>query len=682
MSSSLFSVPKGFKLSELEKLEDDEENVTNLKVVLNHARNKTLEGQRRILPIFKYRRQILYLISISRVTIICGDTGTGKSTQIPQYLYENNWCANGKKILVCLPRKIGVINMTTRIAEEKGWEIGNQIGYKIRFNSTCCRQTKLEIMSYDILIRELVIDPMLSQFSIIMADEIHERTIDGDLILIVLKKIMEIRTDLKLVLTSATLNVKQLYVYFNEELGINNPVNFLQINGKSYGVKIFHTSRPIHDYVKESYELVLKIFSEFAHDMGDILIFLPSPYDINLLHEMLELGKDEIKKKFEVFALHSAQSPQQQLKVFTPTMNNQIKVIISTDLAENSITIPRVGFVIDSGFTRKKILNPSLNCEIVAKIEISQASAIQRAGRACRDRFGHCFRLYTEKSFKKFNKFDIPEIKRTNLTKFIFILKFIGIKNFGNLCYLNKSTESNFKSSLELLHLYKVVDERFELNEEFSYLYFDLNINLQSVHFLSQAKNFNCIPESILLVSICHANAIFMRTNKLAIAKSKLHFSVEEGDHLTLLNIITIYMQSSNHEAFCQKYNLKKSSLDHILRINRQITAVYEKYHGKIEKGNAPKYDASLILKCMCKSFFTNIAQHSYKGHYELLRDRSVKLHMHQTSTLFAEKPHKFVLFTEIFHSDKLYMKEISIVKQEWIKEYCSDFYTLKIKHK
>ena len=361
-------------------------------------------GQR--LPIFKHRNHILYLVEQYQTVVIVGETGCGKSTQLCQYLFEAGWAASGRVIAVTQPRRVAAVTVATRVAEERAAILGQHVGYAVRFDSCCDDDvTRIKFLTDGLLIREMMSDPLLSRYSVIMLDEAHERTLHTDLIMGLLKKIQKKRPDLRVIVASATLDAEKMRDFFNtndsEDPG-KDTATVLTVEGRMYPVDIFHCSNPVPDYLKATVETVMKIHR--SNQPGDILAFLTGQEEVNhvvslLIDHAKQLAKDAIKMR--VLPMYGSLPYADQIRVFDRTPNNCRKIIIATNIAEASITISGIVYVIDSGFVKLRAFNPCCSMEALVLVPVSQASAIQRAGRAGRMKPGKAYRLYTENAYSK-----------------------------------------------------------------------------------------------------------------------------------------------------------------------------------------------------------------------------------------------------------------------------------------
>lgn len=410
--------------------------------VYNPNQSLSLQQQRIRLPIYHHRLELMYLLETNRVVIVVGETGSGKTTQLPQYLHECGWTRGGRTICVTQPRRVAATSVAKRVAEEMGVRLGQEVGYAIRFDDkTDPSVTRIKFVTDGMLLRELMLDPLLSQYSVVMLDEAHERSLYTDLLAGLLKKIMRRRKDLRLIVSSATIDALDMKRYFDdpqiEPVSPNQKerVSIISIEGRLHPVDVLYSQQPTQDYLQGALNAVMDIHRFEAP--GDILVFLTGQEEIESLVELLKEKMDlEANKnggatslKMKCLPLYAGLPWESQMAVFEKAPPRTRKVIISTNIAETSITIDGIAYVVDCGFVKIRAFNPKLGIEQLIVVPISQAAAKQRAGRAGRNRPGKCFRLYTEEAFEKLIPQQMPEMQRVNLSMVILQLKALGIDN-------------------------------------------------------------------------------------------------------------------------------------------------------------------------------------------------------------------------------------------------------------
>lgn len=369
------------------------DNTVDSSVLYNtEEADASLESQRQRLPIFNYRNHILFLLENHRSLIIVGETGCGKSTQIPQYLLDAGWITtNNQKMAITQPRRVAAVSLASRVADERRRPLGSNIGYAIRFDECCDEKaTLVKYMTDGVLLREMMTDPLLKQYSVIMVDEAHERSLNTDMCIGLLKKIQKHRPDLRLIIASATIDAEKFQRFFNvvDEQG-NDTCTILSVEGRVYPVEIFYSKNPVPDYVTATVNTIMDIHKSSKE--GDILAFLTGQDEVDKAVSLVQeqarsAAKGSMKKYLLALRMYSTLPINEQQRIFERTSRKCRKVVIATNLAETSITINGVVFVVDCGFVKMRGYNPKTGIESLLVCPTSKASSLQRTGRAGRNR--------------------------------------------------------------------------------------------------------------------------------------------------------------------------------------------------------------------------------------------------------------------------------------------------------
>ncbi|KAF7491869.1 putative ATP-dependent RNA helicase DHX35 [Sarcoptes scabiei] len=657
-----------------DRLENDHDFNT---VAFNPNKSLPIEFQRAKLPIFEFKNQILYLLEKYQVLIIIGETGCGKSTQIPQFLYENEYSwSNGEesvKIGITQPRRIATISLATRVAEEMNVEIGSIVGYSIRFEDVYDEHhTKIKFMTEGILIREMMNDPLLTKYSVIIIDEVHERSVNTDILLSLLKKIIKKRSDLKLIISSATFEVETIRNYFNKinEQSIERST-ILSIDSRAFPVEINYLIEPTADYVKESVNTVIKIHENYPN--GDILVFLTGKEEVNKPMNQF-WNRYENFKKLLVFPLYASLPTSDQVKVFQILPRHIRKVIVSTNIAEASITIPGISYIIDCGFVKIRYFNPRSAIDSLMVVPITKASAKQRSGRAGRTKSGFAFRLYTEEDFQKLDDFTPPEIQRVTLSSTILQFKALGINNIIKFDFISRPPSRNIIAAFDVLFALKAIDNDGNLTDPLGLQLAEFPLNIAFSKMLLSSGDFGCSEEILSIVSMLQVQNIFtMPRGQRAVQarRAKHNLSVEEGDLITYLNVFKRFMKSAQIRSWSDQNYLNYKGLLRVCEIRNRLRSLMQRF--KIKMVSTMSVEA--ILRCIVAGLFTNAAQLCEDGIYRTIRGDH-KLFIHPTSVLHTMKrPPKFVVFVEVVQTTKDYMKDITVIKPNWLYEIAPHFY-------
>ncbi|XP_037771510.1 probable ATP-dependent RNA helicase DHX35 isoform X3 [Chelonia mydas] len=610
---------------------------TGVSVIYNPYASLSIEQQRQKLPVFKLRNHILYLVENYQTLVIVGETGCGKTTQIPQYLAEAGWTAEGRVVGVTQPRRVAAVSVAGRVAEERGAVLGHEVGYCIRFDDcTDPQATRIKFLTDGMLVREMMADPLLTRYSVLMLDEAHERTLYTDIAIGLLKKIQKKRGELRVIVASATLDAEKFRDFFNQN-ETNDPSKdtsmILTVEGRTFPVDIFYIQSPVPDYVKSTVETVMKIHQ--SESDGDILAFLTG------------------------------------------------QVIVATNIAETSITINGIAFVIDCGFVKLRAYNPKTAIECLVVVPVSKASANQRAGRAGRNRSGKCYRLYTEEDFEKLPQSTVPEMQRSNLAPVILQLKALGIDNVLRFPFLSPPPAQSMVQALELLYALGGLDKHCRLTEPLGMRIAEFPLNPMFAKMLLESGNFGCSQEILSIAAMMQIQNIFMfpPNQKAQAIRKHRKFAVEEGDHLTMLNVYEAFIKHSKNSQWCQEHFLNYKGLVRATTVREQLKKLLVKF--KVPKKSS-EGDPDPVLRCIVSGFFANAAKCHSTGAYRTIRDDQ-ELHIHPTSVLYAEKPPRWVIYNEVIQTSRYYMRDVTAIESTWLLELAPHFYqegTVRTRHR
>ncbi|KAA8590966.1 hypothetical protein FQN60_001909 [Etheostoma spectabile] len=624
---------------------------TGSPIIFNPHTALSIEKQRQKLPVFKHRNNILYLVESFQTVII--------------YLLEAGWATEGKVIGVTQPRRVAAISVANRVAEERGALVGHEVGYTIRFDD--CSDPHATRIKF------------LTDGIVLMLDEAHERTMYTDIAIGLLKKIQKKRQDLRLIVASATLDAKKFHDFFNlNESGDPNKdtCGILTVEGRTFPVDVFYTVSPVPDYVKATVETVLKIHE--TEDDGDVLAFLTGQEEVEKVVSLLQdqarsLSRYGMKKHLRILPMYSGLPYAEQMKVFERAPNSVRKVVVATNIAETSITINGVVFVIDCAFVKLRAYNPRTAIESLVVTPISKASASQRAGRAGRNRPGKCFRLYTEEDFEKLPASTVPEMQRTNLAPVILQLKALGIDNVLRFSFLSPPPAQTMVQALELLYALGGLDHYGRLTDPMGVRMAEFPLSPMFAKMLLESGNFGCSKEIVTIAAMMQIQNIFVvpSNQKKAAAREHRKFAVAEGDHLTMLNVYEAFIKHQKSSQWCQEHFLNYKGLLRAVTVREQLRRLMNKF--KVPRTSS-EGDPDVILKCIVYGFFANAARIHHSGSYRTLRDDR-ELHIHPNSVLFGEKPPKWVVFNEVVQTAKYYMRDVTAVESSWLVELAPHFY-------
>ncbi|XP_061064063.1 probable ATP-dependent RNA helicase DHX35 isoform X2 [Eubalaena glacialis] len=649
-------------------------------VVYNPYAALSIEQQRQKLPVFKLRNHILYLIENYQTVVIVGETGCGKSTQIPQYLAEAGWTAEGRVVGVTQPRRVAAVTVAGRVAEERGAVLGHEVGYCIRFDDcTNPLTTRIKFLTDGMLVREMMVDPLLTKYSAIMLDEAHERTLYTDIAIGLLKKIQKKRGDLRLIVASATLDAEKFWDFFNQN-DTSDPARdtcvILTVEGRTFPVDIFYLQSPVPDYIKSTVETVMKIHQ--TEGDGDILAFLTGQEEVETVVSMLieqarALGRTGMKRHLRVLPMYAGLPSFEQMKVFERVSRTVRKVIVATNVAETSITISGIVYVIDCGFVKLRAYNPRTAIECLVVVPVSQASASQRAGRGGRSRSGKCYRLYTEEAFDQLPQSTVPEMQRSNLAPVILQLKALGIDNVLRFHFMSPPPAQSMVQALELLYALGGLDKDCRLTEPLGMRIAEFPLNPMFAKMLLESGNFGCSQETLSIAAMMQIQNVFVVPSNQKSQAIRVHrkFAVEEGDHLTMLNVYEAFIKHNKNSQWCQEHFLNYKGLVRAVTVREQLKKLLVKF--QVPKKSS-EGDPDPVLRCIVSGFFANAARFHSTGAYRTIRDDH-ELHIHPASVLYAEKPPRWVIYNEVIQTSKYYMRDVTAIESAWLLELAPHFY-------
>lgn len=420
----------------------------------------SIEETKKSLPVYPFKKSLIEAITNYQILIVEGETGSGKTTQIPQYLHEAGFTDDGKKIGCTQPRRVAAMSVSARVAQEMNVKLGNEVGYSIRFEDCTSDRTVIKYMTDGTLHREFLSEPDLASYSVMIIDEAHERTLHTDILFGLVKDITRFRPDLKLLISSATLDAEKFSTFFDDA-----PI--FRIPGRRFPVDIYYTKAPEADYVDACVVSILQIHA--TQPLGDILVFLTGQEEIETCFEMLQERTKRIGKKLKeliILPVYANLPSDMQAKIFEQTPEGARKVVLATNIAETSLTIDNIIYVIDPGFAKQNNFNSKTGMESLMVVPISKASANQRAGRAGRVAPGKCFRLYTAWAYKyELEDNTIPEIQRINLGNAVLTLKALGINDLIHFDFLDPPPHETLVLALEQLYALGALNHHGELTK-------------------------------------------------------------------------------------------------------------------------------------------------------------------------------------------------------------------------
>ena len=627
--------------------------------------SKSIKEQREGLPIYRLKNELCNAIAQNQVLVVIGETGSGKTTQMTQYMAELGYSKLG--VIGCTqPRRVAAMSVAKRVAEEYGCQLGQEVGYTIRFEDCTSPSTVIKYMTDGMLMREYLADNNLTKYIAMMLDEAHERTIHTDVLFGLLKQLLKDRQDFKLIVTSATLDAEKFSHYFND-------CPIFTIPGRTFPVEILYCKEPEPDYLEAAMITVMQI--HLSEPAGDILIFLTGQEEIDTCAEILfsrmkALG--DLAPELIILPVYGALPSEMQSRIFEPAPAGSRKCIIATNIAEASLTIDGIYYVIDPGFCKQKVFNAKLGMDSLVVCPISVASARQRAGRAGRTGPGKCYRLYTEAAYAtEMMASSIPEIQRTNLGNVVLQLKAMGINDLLGFDFMDPPPIQTLVGAMEALFAQGALDDEGLLTRLGRKMAeFPLEPSLSKMLIVSY--DLGCSDEILTIVAMLSVENPFYRPKEKAAQADmkKAKFNHVDGDHITLLNIYEGWKASKFSNPWCFENFLQARAMRRAQDVRKQLVTIMDRYKMDIV---AAGRNIIKVRKCIVAGFFTNAAKKDPQDGYKTMVENQ-PVFIHPSSSLFNKNP-EWVIYHELVLTTKEYMRNVLTLDPKWLVELAPNFY-------
>ncbi|KAL1970132.1 hypothetical protein VTN77DRAFT_6537 [Rasamsonia byssochlamydoides] len=701
---------------------------------------KALYNVRKNLPIFPHADEIRQRLRTSNVMLLVGETGSGKSTQIPQFLVDEAWCRPknvkitqedgsrkeatvGGCIAITQPRRVAAISLARRVAEEMGTPLGNsspasKVGYSVRFDTSTSPSTRIKFLTEGMLLQEMLHDPWLTKYSAVVVDEVHERGVNVDLVLGFLKKILSSKGEgrggvpLKVVVMSATADMESLVEFFNgdavkssgnsqndsssaangatsegrdstESKNSENQISICHIKGRQYPVEVIYSPQPVHDFVDAALKVIFQIHYKEPLP-GDILVFLTGQETVENLEYLVNeyaIGMDPALPKVLVLPLFAALPQAAQQRVFVPAPPRTRKVILATNIAETSVTVSGVRYVVDCGKAKMKQFRTRLGLDSLLVKPISKSAAIQRKGRAGREAPGKCYRLYTEKDYLALDEANTPEILRCDLSQSILTMKARGVDDIMNFPFLTRPPrEALEKALLQLLNI-QALDETGKISEiGLQIAKLPLTPPLGRVLLAAAEYGQSCLLDVIDIISCLSVENIFLNTTseekKEEAENARRDLFRREGDHLTMLATVQGYAaENVDRKVWAERHMVSHRAMQSVMDVRKQLIAqckqakllTTETNNNSQSTGPSSSSSVVPILKSFLTGFSTNIARLVPDGSYRtIVGNQTVAIH--PSSVLFGRKV-EAIMYTEFVFTNRSYARGVSAVQMDWVGE-------------
>lgn len=689
---------------------------TDQKPARREQGDKDLLRVREKLPIWTHRDEIRDGLRTNDVLIVAAETGSGKSTQVPQFLFTEDWCRKrtvkvrsgdnrvsdasvGGVIAITQPRRVAATTLAHRVSNEAGTPLRQTagareglVGYSVRFDHNVPKGTKIKFLTEGMLLQELLRDPHLRQYSAVVVDEIHERSVDVDLLSGFLKQIISGDKSgrggipLKVVVMSATANVEKVQSFFTVEnaTGTRKPAT-LDIPGRLFPVELIHTPNPVPDIQDALLKTIFKIHTEQPCP-GDILAFLIGQEQIETAQKIIEdyaKTLDPKMPKLVPVPLFGQMSIEAQQKAFQPVKGRVVrKVVLATNIAETSVTVPGVRYVVDTGKAKVKQFRLRLGMESLLAKPISKSSAIQRAGRAGREAAGKCYRLYTEEGFESLKEADMPEILRVDTLGAVLTMKSRGITDIYEFPLMDTPDDEAFDRALLHLHILGAIQDDGSITETGKKMAsFPVTAPFARVLLAASDPKYDCLLEAIDIISCLTAGEdIFHQLRSEEERESAEEYRKglyrREGDLLTYLTTMQQYTAENTDRAeWCKHRRINVKVMRQAVNIRKQLRGLClkEKMLSQPPEPDPQPFTplspdrAELLLKCFLKGFSVKTAMLAPDASYVTTQGKHV-VAIHPSSVLHGQKK-EAIMFLEHVFTTKNYAKKVSVVQSNWVLE-------------
>jgi ATP-dependent helicase HrpA len=604
------------------------------------------------LPVYQQKEKILTALAANQVIIVESPTGSGKTTQIPLILHEAGYTKKGV-VGVTQPRRIAAVSVSEFIAGQVGAVIPGVVGYKMRFEDKTDQSTVIKIMTDGILLQEMKGDRDLSRYSTIIVDEAHERSLNIDFILGLLKWVLPRRPEFRVVVSSATINVEVFSEYFD-----GCPI--VAIDAPMFPVEIIHDPPERESDSESMLDKIAQTVSKIVRSgrKGDILIFLQGELAIKDCVSMLRgLDRDD---SLEILPLYGRLSREDQQRVFLDFPGKR-KVIVSTNITETSVTIDGVVFVIDSGWAKINFYSPKTFTESLVETPVSKASCNQRKGRAGRTAPGTCYRLYSRKDYESRPMYTLEEIHRTDLSEVVLRMAELGIEDFQSFDFLSPPNREGITGAVETLRLLDALDAENGLTETGRMMCMFPILPKHSRAIVEAIRSYPGVLEDVIVAAtFLSVNSPFLLPAGEELEARRAHHSFRDpmGDFASYLRIFDAFILSKDRERFCERYYLDLRIMNEIENITRQLEEIVSSLGIPIGTGGSVEDYLCAVSRGLIQFVCVRAGKGSYRS---LTADR---IGIHPGSLMFRENP-QYIVAGEIVRTTRMYARSVSPLKKQ-----------------
>jgi pre-mRNA-splicing factor ATP-dependent RNA helicase DHX16 len=630
----------------------------------------SIEEVRRSLPVYKYKDDFIKALQTEQILVFVGETGSGKTTQLTQYLYEAGFAKDGR-IGCTQPRRVAAMSVAKRVAEEAGVRLGKEVGYQVRFEEKFDPvATKIVYLTDGLLLKQALTSPLLDEYSVIVLDEAHERTIATDVLMVLTREITRCRPDFRLVIASATLNAQFFSTYFD-----SSPI--LSVPGRSYPVQRLYTQSPEANYLSAALTTFWQIHA--SQPPGDVLIFLTGEEEIVQAAESIETTAKKLGNRMApvvVAPVYGALPSENQALIFNPVpKDGSRKCVIATNIAETSLTIDGIVYVIDTGLVKQKKFDSRLGTETLSVVPCSQASSSQRAGRAGRTQPGLCFHLFTKFAFyNELPEATEPEILRSSLDSVILMLKSMHVHDILNFDLPSKPSSDAMIASLENLYALGFLDSEGQVSK-LGRRASELPLDPKLAKALLAADSFGCVDEMVTLVAmVSEAGTLFFapKDKKAAADLARQRFASEHGDMISLLNLWNEFEEAGFSKIWCQDNFVQYRSLNRVHDVRDQLFRLIDKV--EIERSSCGAADHVKIMKSWTSAYFANTARLNKDGMSYRCLSSSSQVWIHPSSCLRDKRP-RLICYFEQVETSKSWVRTVAPIEAPWLSELAPHYF-------
>ena len=619
------------------------------------------------LPILQHRQEIIEGLRAHQVIIVAGETGSGKSTQLPKFCLEAGFGLGGL-IGHTQPRRIAARSVASRIAEELGQPLGRAVGFKIRFDDQTDAATYIKLMTDGILLSETRSDRFLDQYEVLILDEAHERSLNIDFLLAFLHRLRNKRRDLRLIVTSATIDAERFAEHFGDD---NRAAPIFRVAGRTYPVDVRYRPLPAESDDSSAWlePLVAALHEVTAEDRGDVLAFLPTERDIREAAQRLrgEKWPGDGQARTEILPLYARLSGPEQDRIFHP--GTARRIVLATNVAESSLTVPRIRYVVDLGTARISRYSPKSKVQRLPIEAISRASADQRKGRCGRIAPGICVRLYAQDDYETREPYSTPEIRRTNLASVILQAKTLRLGAIDAIPFVDPPRPEAIRDGYKTLFEIGAIDNRQELTEIGRRLA-ELPVDPRIGRMILAAVDERCLADVLIIAAVLETQDPRLRPLEKQQAADQQHerFRDEKSDFVSLLKVWDHFqhlrenLSRTQLRKACEQQFLSLARLHEWSEIHRQLRQLTGE-HKLRGGGRSHDYDAihRALLSGLLSGVAWKTAEHEYTG------AGGLKFHLWPGSGVMAHKP-AWIVVAELVETSRRFGRTVAAIQPQWLE--------------